>query len=381
MSARTGVLIFEGGQAPAPLGSPQALLARVRQWTTLDTLEKFLSRPEVDVVVVATDSPSLARQAREAGAAVHRTGPGFHFGQTLRTLAERHRLDRVVFLGGGSAPLIRPGEVTGLLEAIGPGGRRFAANNVQSPDLVGLGSTEALAVLSGLETDNATLFALTDAGYERRLLPDTATVGFDLDTPSDILFLAREARRGSPDTALGPRCAEGLGRLDLNLSTLDRAASVLLGDYPAVTLIGRVSGPTIGYLNANLLLRLRVFSEERGMKALGRVEKGEVRSLVGTVLRDLGVDYLVRQLADLSEAVFWDTRVVMAHLWPWPDDSDRFEADLGHWERVRHPGLRELCRATAQAEIPFVLGGHSVVAGGLKLLVQGLLEDRAQPDH
>ena len=111
------------------------------------------------------------------------------------------------------------------------------------------------------------------------------------------------------------------------------------------------------------------------MKALGRLDEGKVRSLLGFVLEDLGAEYLVERLDGISDAIFWDTRVLLGHLGRWPDEADRFEADLGRWERVRDPALARLCRAAGQAKHPFVLGGHSVVAGGLRLLVEGLLED------
>lgn len=400
MSPRTGVLIFEGGQGlggsargvggAMPAGAvpggavPGDLLARVRDWTTLDTAEKFKGRPGVDLVVVATDRPALARQATSLGAIVHPTASPFHFGRILAGLVSEHRLDRVVYLGGGSAPLLGLDEVDLLLGAIAGGGRVFAANNAQSPDIVGLGTTEAVPGLAGLETDNATLFALTDAGYERILLPETATAGFDLDTPSDVIFLAYEAARRTARAAnrrpgalgqLGPRLAAGLPSLGLDTSTLERAARVLArGDYPSVSLVGRVSGPIVSYLNRNLFVRLRVFSEERGMKALGRIEGGQVRSLLADMARDLGVDRLVGRLAELSEAVFWDTRVLMAALGSWPDEADRFWADLGEPDKVKDRALATLCRAAlSQPSCPFVLGGHSVVAGGLRLLVDGLL--------
>jgi hypothetical protein len=384
MSPKTGVIIFEGGL------DPRTLLAEVRRWTTLDTTEKFLGRPDVDTVILATDQPDLAREAEALGAAVHRTGPDFHFGQTLQSLVSEQALRRVVFLGGGSVPLLRTDEADLLLEWVGRGGRRFVANNAQSPDIIGLGSTEAVASLASLRTDNATLFALTDSGHERLLLPETATVSFDLDTPSDVVFLAHEVsrlarrrpaagaadRRGAGASGLGPRTTAGLAAVRLDLSTLERAADVLRRpDYLPVSLVGRVSGPIISYLNANLRVRLRVFSEERGMKALGRLDEGKVRSLLGFVLEDLGAEYLVERLDGISDAIFWDTRVLMGHLGLWPDEADRFEADLGRWERVRDPVLARLCRAAGQAKHPFVLGGHSVVAGGLRLLVEGLLED------
>jgi hypothetical protein len=372
--SRTGVLIFEGGYGdiPAAGGSPSdalAILGRVRFWTTLDTVAKFRARPAVDVVVVATDSPELGRQARLHGAEVHPTGRGFHFGRTLQTLTGAYGLERVVYLGGGAAPLLRSEEADALLEMVAAGGRVFVANNPQSPDLVGLGTAEAVAHLTDLRTDNASLFALVDAGYQRLLLPETPTATFDLDTPSDVLFLALS------ETAplLGTHLAAGLPALGLDTTALERAAAVLARrDYPSVTLIGRVSGSTMSYLNSSLLVRLRVFSEERGMKALGRVEGGLVRSLLGVVARERGVRCLVEEIASMSEAVFWDNRVFLAALGRFPDDRDRFEADLGRWSQVQDVVLRELCREAGRAGCPIVLGGHSVVAGGIRLLASQL---------
>jgi hypothetical protein len=178
---------------------------------------------------------------------------------------------------------------------------------------------------------------------------------------------------------LGPRAAAGLAGLDLDLSVLERAVEVLAGDYLTVTLIGRVSGGTMNHLNANLHVRLRVFSEERGMKALGLIDRGEVKSLIGAVLQDMGLEYLVKRLQEMSDAVFWDTRVVMAHLGRWPAEDDRFEADLGRWDEVKDPELRRLTRVVRETRVPVVVGGHSVVSGGLRLLVDGLLEEGRAP--
>ncbi|MCL6581860.1 MAG: hypothetical protein K6U08_09695 [Firmicutes bacterium] len=384
MSTRTGVLVFEGGQATGgDRGTARGLLATVRRWATLDNVEKFLACPEVDLVAVATDCPDLAAEASRLGAVVRKTGPDFHFGRVFRELVREHGLGRVVYLGGGAVPLVGPAELEFLWEHLSPGECAFVANNAQSPDVIALGRGEAAEVIAGLAADNAAVFALTEAGYERRLLPESAATVFDLDTPTDVIFLAYEIFcRGRLDRAsrpgLGPRLRAGLPTLDLDLDVLERAAAVLgRDDYSTVTLVGRVSGTTVSFLNANFLVRLRVFSEERGMKALGRVERGEVRSLLGFMAADRGVGYLVGVLASISDAVFWDDRVLVAHLGGWPDDEDRFLADLGDWRRVKDPLLRDLIRACREAHVPFVLGGHSVVSGGLRLLGEGLLAGRA----
>ena len=56
--------------------------------------------------------------------------------------------------------------------------------------------------------------------------------------------------------------------------------------------------------------------------------------------------------------------------------ADRFAADLGLAERIEDPGLREFVRAANGSPVPVVLGGHSLVAGGLMLLNDWAWEQR-----
>ncbi|HWQ27420.1 MAG TPA: hypothetical protein VNN12_00160, partial [Dehalococcoidia bacterium] len=50
--------------------------------------------------------------------------------------------------------------------------------------------------------------------------------------------------------------------------------------------------------------------------------------------------------------------------------ADRFASDLGRWQDIEDPYLRDLTRAAEEAPVPVVLGGHSLLAGGLMLLTQ-----------
>jgi len=70
------------------------------------------------------------------------------------------------------------------------------------------------------------------------------------------------------------------------------------------------------------------------------------------------------------EAVFFDTRVVLAHHRLWPSAADRYASDLGLADRIQDSFLREFTAAAVNAPIPIVLGGHGVVSGGLYALVE-----------
>ena len=61
----------------------------------------------------------------------------------------------------------------------------------------------------------------------------------------------------------------------------------------------------------------------------------------------------------------------LAALWRWGCDADRFHADLLMDAQVEDPFLRAFTAAARTAPVPVVLGGHSLVAGGLAALLEG----------
>ena len=52
----------------------------------------------------------------------------------------------------------------------------------------------------------------------------------------------------------------------------------------------------------------------------------------------------------------------------WPSAEDRFASDLLLPERVADPWLRALTASALAAPIPVLLGGHTLVGPGLRLL-------------
>lgn len=71
------------------------------------------------------------------------------------------------------------------------------------------------------------------------------------------------------------------------------------------------------------------------------------------------------RMALLGDALVLDTRVVEAHLGLEPSREDRFQSDLFAFESIAEPTLRALTEAAADAPMPVLLGGHSLVSGGL----------------
>jgi hypothetical protein len=108
------------------------------------------------------------------------------------------------------------------------------------------------------------------------------------------------------------------------------------------------------------------------MKALGRIESGEVVSLLGLLLEHSGLNRFFEYLPRLCRCAFIDSRVLMAHYRYDLPDRERFLSDLGRWEQIEHPWLREFTRAACDCAVPVLLGGHSLVSGSLWALAAEL---------
>ncbi len=360
MAGGVSVVIFEG---TAPASTVEEELVRVRRAALLDNLVKFrgLDGP-VEAIYLVTNDPLLAAESRHYAVQVilNKIHPAsFHFGRALQELVCRNGLQRVFYLGGAGCPLISAEEIAHICHTL-LGRERFVyTNNTQSADIVAFTVPEGLDGVDLPSMDNALATTLRDSfDLEMELMPCSPGLLFDLDTPADALVL-----KAGPFG--GPRTRAVLDSLDWDCTRLDRAKQALSGFYQDVALVGRVGAPIMERLNSALKVRLRVFSEERGMKALGRLAAGEVVSLIGFLVERVGLADFFTYLSRVARCAFIDSRVLMAHHRYDIQDRDRFRSDLGLWQEVEHPWLREFTREAARCSIPVILGGHSLIAGSL----------------
>ena len=223
------------------------------------------------------------------------------------------------------------------------------------------------------------LFLRDEAGIDVASLPRSAAALFDIDTPADlaVLSLCREV----PHFSVGAALAAALSARDQAVppgpTDLDTATGFLTQRGTDVLVIGRVGSAVWQALESETATRVRVVSEERGLRSR---PDGQARSLLGFHLGAVGPLQLVEALAELGDAVFLDTRPLLAHLQWQPSRADRFASDAGEWESIGHAELRAFTRAMVESRVPFVLGGHSLVSGGLLALNRrglGALGNRA----
>jgi hypothetical protein len=157
---------------------------------------------------------------------------------------------------------------------------------------------------------------------------------------------------------------------------LARALAALADPEARVVVTGRVSATAWSELERAAMRYTRLVSEERGMRASGRLARGEVRSMLGSLLEALGPARFFGLLGEMGDLALLDTRVLFAHLRLDPSRADRFASDRLAPAEIAHPTLRAFTMAAATARAPVLLGGHSLVSGGLWLLAHYLRERR-----
>ena len=71
----------------------------------------------------------------------------------------------------------------------------------------------------------------------------------------------------------------------------------------------------------------------------------------------------------LENRTFLDDRVLWAARGNWPSPADRFNSDLLRPEDISDPFIQQFTSAAMSCPVPVVLGGHSLVSGGLRVLI------------
>jgi hypothetical protein len=263
-------------------------------------------------------------------------------------------------MGSGSVPLLGVDEFRLVVEQLEARDPRFVTNNFFSADLTAWTPGRAIFDIGPFERDNLLPRRLRDeAGLAPVILPRTTATQFDLDTPADLAALALAEGLPAP-LAEAARAAAPLAAHHRQLLPLlcDRDAQVVVA--------GRVGSATWQYLERETACRVRMLSEERG---LATAPPGhQPRSALGFLLEAIGIERFFERMAELGDALVLDTRVIEAHLGISPSREDRFQSDLFHDEAIEDSFLRRFTRAAAEAPKAVLLGGHSLVSGGLMAL-------------
>jgi hypothetical protein len=363
------LIVFLGGMRGSAI---EDILGRALADAALDLLEEALPTAAFSGAVLATDSDALAARL-PAGVTLDRDSEAsFHFGRRLAALVRDRSIERPCYAGAGSVPLLRGDDLAAVARRLAGADNLIIANNYFSADLVAFTPGSALERIDLPATDNFLPRLLHDqAGLSSEPLPRSTATQFNIDSPADLAMLKLAG-------GAGPSLARFLRSFEADLDPYRRLMRTLVDPKAEVLVAGRVGSQAWSYLERETACRIRLYSEERGMQAASRDATGAARSLLAFHLREVGSAQFFAQLAELADVACIDTRPLLAHLGVQASRADRFWSDLGCPDRIEDATLRELTQAAVDAPLPVILGGHSLVSGGLMLLTEAAWREEDQ---
>jgi len=327
---------------------------------------------DLDLFVLAADEQDRAFAKKFGTHAIKEPEKPFQFGKALTDFILEEDVENLAYFGSGSAPLlsreILQEAFLHLLQAEHP---YAVVNNLHSTDWAIFNHARKICPKRDrLPSDNPIGWILSnEMDFEVQALPVSGATRTDIDTPTDLMMM-----HGHPDLGQNLRRfyaehpVHGLDKVKTIQDILSTPASHL-------TLIGRASSHLWRELERKTQIWVRMFVEERGMVASGRMGRGEVKSLIAEIVDQWGPYEFIDFLGTISHGVLWDTRVWMAHHGGWPSKADRFAADLGRVDEILDPSLKVLTQAIHQVSLPIITGGHGVVAGGLYALLESVFPE------
>ena len=364
MADDVGLVLFAGKQGTSAL---ERLVYASHLAIAHDLIARAQAAGGFAPIVVAT---SHAESFSDMGPGVIVTPTAqqncFHFGKSLADIIARHGISRVLYIGGGSSPLLSVAELAALRDVVARLDHGVIANNFFSADFIGFHPGNALtAVALPQQRDNGLARQLVqEANLLHEPLEPTIASMFDIDTPTDLAMLALHPLCGPATRAYVSQDAVARQLAPL-ISRLQKAMPTFVRPQEEVILAGRVSAQLWPLLRQDMACRIRVFSEERGMSTSTR----PVRSLLGFYLEEVGPSAFFDAFSQMGDALFLDTRVLFGHSGRMISGHDRFAADLGLTQEILDDSTQALAEAAWGAGFPVVLGGNAAVSGGLRALV------------
>lgn len=299
---------------------------------------------------------------------------GLTFGEVLASVAPA-RGGAVIF-GSGAVPRLNAIDARRLVNVAASGERHAVTNNRYSSDIVAVGRAAILRDLPALPSDNPLPRWLEErAGFMVTELPGRERLALDLDTPLDVALVALAP--GAP-----PWLRRTADNASIAVPRLEEFRAVVRDPLKELVIFGRSGSRTLAWLERNVRCRVRFLSEERGLRASSPLAIAgaaatvarQPNSTLSLLLEQRGAAALADIVGELADAALIDSRVLLAARLGadesrWPDAFDRFNSDLHRPADIADPWLRDLAASVTAAGLPILLGGHSLVGPGVRLLL------------
>jgi len=337
---------------------------------SLSDLMTTLCEAGLDRIFLVTNDDNLAEHLHASNVCTiaSTSNSSFHFGNTLQELISKYSLDGIVYFGSGSGALVTNEKMKTLISFAKQSAAAALFNNFYSCDFAAIAEARTLLETSLPAIDNSLGFALSALGFACFSLPHDSSTQFDIDTPADLSILAA--------TELGGEALRTLINQQQPIHpTVSSVIHHLTDRALHLYLIGRVNPATWSHFEQQIACRTSALAEGRGMRAYPNNKE----TFLGGALRLHQARKFFSRLADVTDAAIIDTRPLLRGEGQLPSRSDRFASDLYRPELIKDRLWATFTREAMAAKIPVILGGHSLVSGGLYLLAKACWKNHDLP--
>ncbi|NIQ38651.1 MAG: hypothetical protein GTN81_08675 [Proteobacteria bacterium] len=343
----------------------ERLVSRAQEANVLDLVEKSESVAEIDRVIVVTSSPALIK-ALGPFPVILETDPHLvstTFGEKIRSIIEEYGIETVLYFGGGSGVFMSVEDMAGIARVALSSPGALWVNNFFSTDFAGFNTAQALPALDRCQRDNYLGRVLgRETEMKVYVLPPGLMTRFDIDSPADLGILKIYRKKA------GRHLEEFLSRVILDSLPLYEIMDVLVNRDRRILIIGRVPLDGASFFDRETACHVNFYIEGRGMEGREKSKGDHMWSLIGESIEEMGLSRFFDCLAGEADAVIMDTRVCFRHLRLHLSRQDRFFSDLLWPHRIEDGFLRSFTRRAIESPVPLLLGGHSMVSGGLYAL-------------
>ena len=197
-------------------------------------------------------------------------------------------------------------------------------------------------------------------------IPRSAETQFNIDIPSDLATLSLVEKSGPK---LKSFITQQTDQLDRAVKAQWNASQHFLKRDSEVFIYGRTSSRVWSYLETEAACKIRIISEERGLKSAPQGH--QAKSILAYLIRAYGPqEVFCKLLPQFCSAAFVDLIPIIEHMNIACSRNDRFLADLLQHDAIDNEELREIIVAINQSPIPIAIGGHSLVSSSLEILNQ-----------
>lgn len=346
----------------------ERLVTEARRAATLDLIENIRRAGLSRIILVTEPEEAESFNGMERGEIRTPAGGRFHLGDELKRLVREEDLDGILYFGSGSGLLLPEEGIARLLSFIDEEESGAVFNNFYSCDFAAIAGAKGILELDLPPIDNPLGFALADGGIPCYSLERSAEADFDIDTPTDIILL-NETSRG------GERVRAFISTAGIDHPHLEGVLRLLADRSARLIIVGRLNPGTWSRFERSVACRTSGFVEGRGMRS----SPGDNEYFIHQIIRDDGIPTFFSRLTRSADGALIDTRPLLAAGVLLPPPADRFASDLLRPGEVEDRLWKGFTEAALASPIPVILGGHSLLSGGLYLLAEGCWKGRELP--